>query len=562
MNPPRTPPSHSSTEPLPAGQVPDTHIDPPPDKSIRTVPPQARSEAATWWNAPTDVDAAPGGGDLPRPFGAYDLLREIARGGMGVVYQARQRSLNRVVALKMILPGHLASEPEVRRFYQEARAAAVLDHPNIVAVHEVGEHDGQHFFTMTFVEGTGLSDWVQEHGVPPPAEAAALACAVADAVDFAHRHGVIHRDLKPANILLDSDGRPRVTDFGLAKQVGADVGLTATGQVMGTPAYMAPEQAAGDTAHIGPATDVYSLGGVLYFLLTGQAPFVATSLSVLLSQVLRDDPVPPSSVNPKVQAALEAICLKCLRKDPAERYPSAAALASALREAAASGVAPAAAPRRRGPSVAALAGAAALVLLLAAGWLTREQWRPLFGVAPAPTEADDEEKIEETVPTKAVAIPDDLKPTRRDFDIKVAFMNKKRAKDGVVYLRDRDRVALRISVARDAYVGVWTVEADGTQQRLFPNDDEPDHLIRAGRERVVPGGAETIDAETSKGIDFLCVIASTNPWEPIKGTAAGKFQLYKSEKEKISWGEQLRGLRLNLKAAVAQEVVPYRVLPR
>ena len=183
--------------------------------------------------------------DRVRYFGDYELIREIARGGMGVVYRARQVSLNRPVALKMILAGQLAGEAEIKRFYLEAEAAANLDHPGIVPIYEIGEHEGQHFFSMGFVEGTSLAAKVAD-GPLPPREAAELVRHVADAVEYAHGKGVVHRDLKPANVLLDAQGRPKVTDFGLAKKLQADSGLTHTGQVMGTPSYMPPEQAEGE----------------------------------------------------------------------------------------------------------------------------------------------------------------------------------------------------------------------------------------------------------------------------------------------------------------------------
>ena len=246
---------------------------------------------------------------------------------MGVVYQARQVSLNRPVALKMILAGQLAGDDEVKRFYLEAEAAANLDHPGIVPIYEIGEHEGQHFFSMGFVEGTSLAAKVAG-GPLPPNEAASLIVKVAEAVQFAHEKGVIHRDLKPANVLLDSQGQPKVTDFGLAKKLQADSGLTHTGQVMGTPSYMPPEQAEGK--NVGPAADVYALGAILYCLLTGRPPFQAATPMDTLLQVIGQDPVPVRQLNATVPKDLETICLKCLEKDPRRRYGSARALAEEL----------------------------------------------------------------------------------------------------------------------------------------------------------------------------------------------------------------------------------------
>jgi predicted Ser/Thr protein kinase len=207
--------------------------------------------------------------DRIRYFGDYEIIRELARGGMGVVFQARQVSLNRVVALKMILTGQLANETDVRRFYTEAEAAAILDHPGIVPIFEVGQHEGQHYFSMGFVEGRSLSQRLAD-GPLRARDAADLIRRVSAAIEYAHRRGVIHRDLKPANILLDQHGSPRVTDFGLAKKIQGDIGLTGSGQIMGTPSYMPPEQAGGPRGEVGPAADVDALGATLYALVTGR----------------------------------------------------------------------------------------------------------------------------------------------------------------------------------------------------------------------------------------------------------------------------------------------------
>jgi outer membrane protein assembly factor BamB/predicted Ser/Thr protein kinase len=272
-----------------------------------------------------------------RYFGDYELLEEIARGGMGVVYRARQVNLKRIVALKMILVGQLAHDDDVRRFRAEAQAAAKLEHPHIVPIFEIGEHEGQHYFSMAYIDGESLAHRVSR-GVLPPREAAEILHKAARAIAFAHVEGVVHRDLKPANILIDQAGEPHITDFGLAKRVGGDrpgetvaSNLTATGQVLGTPSYMPPEQAAGNTADVGPLADVYSLGAVLYCLLTGRPPFQAASPIDTLLQVIQQEPVSPRVLNPAIPRDLETICQKCLEKDPARRYASAAELADDLQ---------------------------------------------------------------------------------------------------------------------------------------------------------------------------------------------------------------------------------------
>lgn len=262
-------------------------------------------------------------------FGDYQLIAEIGRGGMGVVYKARQRSLDRLVAVKMILASHLASEDQVHRFYAEAKAAAKLEHPNIVGIHEIGQLHGQHYFVMEHVEGRSLAQTLAG-GPMEPAIAAECVAKIARAVHRLHQEGIVHRDLKPSNILIDAKGEPHVTDFGLAKTLIGDSHMTHTGAIVGTPSYMAPEQAAGRTSEVGPLSDVYSLGALLYDMLTGRPPFrEATPLDTLV-QVIEAEPRLPRQINPRVPRDLEMICLRCLEKVAQNRYASAAALADDL----------------------------------------------------------------------------------------------------------------------------------------------------------------------------------------------------------------------------------------
>lgn len=261
-----------------------------------------------------------------RRFGDYELLEGIAQGGMGAIYKARQIKLNRTVALKTILSGRLAGEDQMKRFRAEAEAVANLDHPNIVPIYEVGDHEDQLFFSMRYVEGGSLDEHMKEFTQNPHA-AAVLMAKVARAIHFAHQHGILHRDLKPDNILLDAQGEPHITDFGLAKRVDAGENLTVTGEIIGTPNYMSPEQAEGKGFKLTTAVDVYGLGAVLYQLLTGNPPFRADSPLETLRLVIEREPQRPSTLNRHIDRDLETICLKCMEKDPQRRYGSAEAVA-------------------------------------------------------------------------------------------------------------------------------------------------------------------------------------------------------------------------------------------
>lgn len=263
-------------------------------------------------------------------FGDYEIVRELGRGGMGVVLEARQVSLNRPVAIKLIKAGLLANDAELRRFQNEAEAVALLDHPGIVTAYEVGQHQGQQYLAMQLVRGESLASLLATYQ-DQPREIAELVADVAEAVAHAHSRGILHRDLKPANILVDAEGHPHILDFGLAKRIESDVEMTATGAILGTPAYMAPEQAAGGRNNVTTATDVYGLGSVLYALLTGRAPFSGDSVFETLEALRSRPPDPPSRLNLKAPRDLETICLKCLEKDPRRRYGSAQALAEDLR---------------------------------------------------------------------------------------------------------------------------------------------------------------------------------------------------------------------------------------
>jgi tetratricopeptide (TPR) repeat protein/tRNA A-37 threonylcarbamoyl transferase component Bud32 len=305
----------------------------------------------------------------------YEILGELGRGGMGVVYKARHMRLNRLVALKMILAGGHAAEEQLGRFQTEAEAVASIQHPNIVQIFEIGERGGLPYFSLEFVDGGNLAERIA--GKPwVPRQAAQIVEQLARAMHYAHQHGVVHRDLKPANVLLSLNGTPKITDFGLAKRVEADSHQTRTGTLMGTPSYMAPEQARGETQAVGPLSDQYALGAIFYELLTGRPPFQAATLLDTLDQVRSQEPVPPTRLQPKLPRDLETICLKCLQKEPGKRYPSAEGLADDLGRFLA-GQTILARPVgtterawrwcRRNPRVAALGGAVAVLAVILGG---------------------------------------------------------------------------------------------------------------------------------------------------------------------------------------------------
>src|SRR5262245_743090 len=351
-------PSNDATTDL-GPRRPDSHADVPTGASdpSRTIdqptagPADSQSTVdETPQSAPMETTAK---GEFPTIPG-YTILSELGRGAMGVVYQARQVRLKRLVALKMVLAGAHASRSQLDRFNQEAQAVARLQHPHIVQIYEIGEHDGLPFFSLEFVDGVTLSKHI-DRKPQAPRTAAALIETLARAMQFAHDHNIIHRDLKPANILLAGSSAgaapssktvvtsadsvsllapslvPKITDFGLAKGVEDDATqATQAGTILGTPGYMAPEQARGDVAMMGPACDQYSLGAILYELLTGQPPFQAATVLDTLDQVRTREPVAPTQLQPKVPIDLETTCLKCLQKEPAKRYASCAALAEDL----------------------------------------------------------------------------------------------------------------------------------------------------------------------------------------------------------------------------------------
>ena len=313
-----------------AGSREDATLPPVAAGEEATLPPEGYQEDATLAPASDESNTAQLGIRV-RYFGDYELLEEIARGGMGVVYKARQVSLNRIVALKMILAGQLAGEEDVARFKCEAQASAILDHPGIVPIYEIGEHEGLHFFSMGYVAGQSLADCIGDKALAPR-RAARICAEVADAVAYAHARGIVHRDLKPSNVLLEGD-QPRITDFGLARRLEGGEDLTRTGQILGTPAYMPPEQLTG--GDVDNRTDIWSLGVVIYEMLSGRLPFASDYQHALIYQILHEAPRPLTSFRSDVSNALQRVVSRALEKDPNYRFQSAQTLCEELRVASA-----------------------------------------------------------------------------------------------------------------------------------------------------------------------------------------------------------------------------------
>jgi serine/threonine protein kinase len=549
-----------------------------------------------WQKGPdSSLEAEVAFGPLPCELGGYELLAEVARGGMGVVYRARQKSLGRIVALKMILPGMLATPTAVQRFRQEAQAAARLDHSGIVPVYEVGELQGHHYYTMAFIDGSSLTRWVRARNIPPLAEALRIVRAAAEAVEHAHQRGILHRDLKPDNILLDADGRVRIADFGLSKQIGAgpaDQGseradspanLTHSGQILGTPSYMAPEQALGKQQALGPPTDVYALGGVLYFLLTGQAPFSASSVAEMLCKVVHDVPESPRASSPSIPAAVEAVCLRCLEKDRARRYATAAELARELAalenaahdESGAIAPLPPVSDNLPAPSRPPLVPVVPLFQPGAApattrrsrrGWLVAAALAVVLAGAGATTyallgrpKAGDAERPDAAPPTRPVVIfPPG--PLRRDFPVKARLVGGQVDDQGVVRIKEGEGVRVEVELGRDAHVYLWTVAADGTAMQLFPHDGERETPCKKAAPRLLPGEGYELGGVPG-GREQLRVVASTVPLPPLPGQKLGSFLVFAEPQQKEALGKALRELFVRPVVKVAEHVIPYEVIP-
>ncbi len=457
---------------LPPAVVPTSDPLPGTQPLTREVSENATLAPPTHFDPAVEQPAASGSTAPPLRIPGYEILGELGRGGMGVVYKARHLGLKRLVALKMILAGARAGSGELARFRSEAEAVARLQHPHIVQIFDIGEHEGLNYFSLEFVDGGNLAG--RCHGVPqPPRQAAQMVETLARAIQATHRHGIVHRDLKPANILLTGDGIPKITDFGLAKQLDTQGGQTQSGAVLGTPSYMAPEQAQGKASTVGPAADIYALGAILYDLLTGRPPFQGASVWETITQVVTLEPTPPSRLQGEVPADLEAICLKCLHKDPQQRYASAEALADDLRrfqdqktiEIAPAATQPVKKDWRRWTLAA--AGAAALVGLVLTVWL-------LTRTRPNDGSSDGARAQTPAVPTGEKPVVDGLSG---ELLLKVWTPGPggKRGltvgeDDDALPVRKGELVHLEARVNQPAYIYLIWVDSQGQVDPLYPWD--------------------------------------------------------------------------------------------
>jgi serine/threonine protein kinase len=542
----------------------------------------------------SNVPFAGGTSGVPSSFGGYEILGEIARGGMGVVYKAKQTSLGRLVALKLIQGEGLTSDTSIRRFLQEARAAAALDHPNIVPIYECGQELNQPYYAMAFIDGRSLTALVRERGTLPADEAIRLLLPVIEAVDLAHKHGIIHRDLKPDNVLIDNTGRPRITDFGLAKVAGGETDMTRTGNILGTPKYMSPEQAQG-CADIGPPCDVYALGGILYYMLTGQPPVVGESLSQVVLNVVTALPPSPRKLNPNVPRELSDVCLKCLAKSPEDRYFSAAALADALRpmvdpsmtRSASSRTVATAAPSSAKWSRKWLMIAAAVAVIAAAVVLVIIKLNSMDRNSQAgndPTKDDrkneknpdptKDDRKNEQEPNRVLSKGPDARKlllpiTKRDINVKVrlAQANLVPDADGIVQVPAGTAGYYTIEVSEDAYVAVFTIDPQGNIVQLFPNDTEQEHFFKKNKPETIPR-VRKITAQMGEGVELIRVLASTTPWKPNENgeRVENDFRLFKTGVADDAEAKQKRGFVLvpiDANAArMGEAELPYRVVPK
>jgi serine/threonine-protein kinase len=475
----------------------------------------------------------------------YEILGELGRGGLGVVFRARQLSLNRIVALKMIRADLFPGPAERLRFRSEAEAAARLHHPGVLQVHDFGDSAGQPYIAMEYTSGGSLAGKAAG-GVMPPEEAGRIVSALARAVHAAHQKGIIHRDLKPANVLLAEDGTAKVADFGLARLLESDSGLTQSGAVLGTPNYMAPEQASGRSREVGPATDVYGLGAILYELLTGRPPFKAASVLETLEQVRSAEIVPPSRLRQGLPAELEAICLRCLSKNPQKRYPSAAALAEAIDLWIKSGVGQPATPSptpipvldrpglRLPPRVILVAGAVCVLGLLIV-WLVRPRGESQPGNRPAPVALSDKAqqlpaaRVLKTVFEEAPPPPEQpVGPLRLRLGLyarRAGEPGYRPLADGTPLASQVDRYWVGVQPQSEGYLYVFQVDSQGRADWLYPANaleySSGSNPVKAGQKiQIPPAEKNAFYLDTRTGAEHLYLVFSATRWVALEEALA------------------------------------------
>jgi len=484
---------------------------------------------------------------LPDQIGRYRIISELSHGGQAVVYRAVHPTLDQELVLKL---GKRTVAADARRrsdLAAEGRLLADLQHPHLARVYDLDFDQDRPFVVLEFIRGPNLAQFTAERPLVPR-QAAALVSKLARALAEAHRRGVIHRDLKPKNVVMDESGQPRIIDFGLARLQDAWTDEEdPDGPISGTPSFMAPEQARGETDRIGPASDIFALGGILYFLLTGQVPFPGQNVAEQLQRARECNYDRTALEQPGIPAALARICRRALQAEPSDRYGTAEELAYALERFLA---------RRR--QWAALGAVAAVVLIL----VSTAIWRP-WNRQPTSGPGAGGQTSAQDLPTLQRKAPNG-RPLRDEFALKVDLIG------GVVdaekvKLTVAQRVSLRIDASRDCYVGVWWVDDKGTITQLFPNQYEEDHHLRAGEPRVLPSDPRyAIRATASQGPEYLHVVASTRPWKLPDGQRIGPYAVFETPEERAQWEKQVRGLELveesdGKTGLVSEVVLPFQV---